>query len=99
MNTQEKVIRCGGMGATENWDRNNKSANKKGFAKEDRCAHCAKGMAEKTGWLVRWVWQNDTIISFDSTKGEVIRLGNECVKEWLKSYPELKNTHFVKAGA
>ena len=92
-------IRCGGMGAHDQWDRNKKSADNKGYAKDARCAHCSKGMEESTGWVVRWVWQNDTIISFDSTEGEIIRLGNECVKQWSKSYPELANTHFVKVGA
>lgn len=98
MTTMTK-IECGGMGATENWFRNNASADKNGFAKEDRCAHCGKGMLENTGWLARYVWQDDAIIAFDATDGEIIRLGNECVKNWMKYNPELKSTHFAKVGA
>lgn len=87
-------INCGGMGAHEQWERNSKKAKRDGL---ESCAHCAKGMVEGTGWLVRWVWQIDAIVDFNSTEGEVRRIGNSCVKNFLT--PEFKNTHFVKVGA
>jgi hypothetical protein len=91
----ETNIKCGGMGAHEFWDRNTKKAKRDGF--ETTCAHCGKGMAEDTGFIARWVWTSDTLVPLTSTTGEVIRLGNTCVKNFF--YKEFKNTHFAKAGA
>lgn len=85
-------IKCGGLGANDNWDRNTKKAERDGYT--SKCAHCGKGMAEGTGYIARWVWTSDTLVPLTSTKGELIRLGNSCVKEFL--YKEFKNTHFTK---
>lgn len=86
-------INCGGLGAHVNWDSNLRKAKREGL---EHCSHCAKGMAEGTGWLVRWVWQIDSIVPFDAEDGEIRRIGNSCIKQFMQ--PELKATHFVKVG-
>lgn len=87
-------IKCGGMGAHDDWDKNTRKAKRDGAT--TTCAHCAKGMAEDTGFIARWVWTSDTLVPLTSTAGELIRLGNTCVKNF--GYAEFKNTHFAKAG-
>ena len=87
---------CGGMGAHDWWDRNNRAADKNGIDKADRCHHCGNAMTEGNGWIVRYVWQTDRIISLYAAEGELVRLGNECVKVWKKYYPEFKDSHFRK---
>lgn len=86
-------IRCGGMGAHDDWDKNTRKAERDGLT---RCQHCGKGMVEGTGFIARWVWTSDSLVPLTATEGEIIRLGNSCVKNF--EYAEFKDTHFAKAG-
>ena len=90
----ETAINCGGLGAHDSWDRNLKKAKRDGL---EPCAHCAQGMQEGTGWLIRWEWTKDVILPFDSEGGEIRRVGNSCVKHFMVA--ELKDSHFKKVGA
>jgi len=90
----QAVINCFGLGAHDHWDRNLKKAKRDGL---EPCAHCAQGMQEGTGWLIRWDWTKDIIVSFDSEIGEIRRIGNSCVKHFMTA--ELKDSHFRKVGA
>lgn len=90
----DNSINTGGLGAHDNWDVNLRKAKRDGL---DHCGHCAKGMVEGTGWEVRV--KGEFIIPFDSAEGRIVRLGNSCVNNWKREYPEFKDTHFVKVGA
>jgi hypothetical protein len=91
----ETVIRCGGMGAHDDWDKNTRKAERDGVT--TTCEHCGKGMAENTGYIARWEWMTDTLLPLTSEQGKVIRLGNNCVKNFWSA--DTKDTHFAKAGA
>lgn len=92
--TSTVVIRCGGMGAHDDWDKNERKAKRDGAT--TTCAHCAKGMADNTGYIARWEWTTDELLPLDSEQGEIIRLGNACVKNFWSA--ETKKTHFAKVG-
>jgi len=92
--SHKEAINTCGIGAHENWESNLRKTNREGLTP---CAHCAKGMVEGTGWLVRV--EGEYIIPFSATEGTVLRIGNSCVNNWKREYPEYKNTHFVKVGA
>ena len=93
--THTNAINTYGIGAHVKWDVNLRAAKRDGLTP---CAHCAKGMEENTGWLVRV--EGDYIIPFNATNdGEILRVGNSCVNNWKRENPEFKLTHFVKVGA
>ena len=81
------------MGAHEHYERNLKKAKRDGL---NHCAHCGKGINENAGYLVRWMWQNDSIIPFDSESGEIKHIGNTCIKNI--AFEEIPLNYFVKAG-
>lgn len=92
------TLHCGGMGAHQDWERNNKHAVKIGA--QQQCHHCGKAMTEGNGWKAIWAWATDRIHPLDadveSVGGEWINLGNECAKRFGVNV--LEGTHFVRIG-
>jgi len=82
------------LGAHVNWDRNLKAAKRDGL---EPCAHCAKGMEQGTGYLVRVIVEREKVINFDATQGEIVRIGSTCINKFA-AVGKLPATHFAKAG-
>jgi len=98
--TSEGFISCGGMGAHVHWDRNNAKAKKDGL---QSCHHCGKGMADNTAYRCFFVWQSDEIVPLNKVaeveaqgKGEWVRVGNTCIKNFV--YKNEIETYFEKVG-
>jgi hypothetical protein len=81
------------LGATNNWYTNTKKAKEQGL---ESCAHCGKGMAEGTGFLVRTIIEKELVIPFDATEGEIVRIGKACIKNF--AFETLPATHYKKAS-
>jgi hypothetical protein len=86
-------INTGGFGAHESWESNLKKAKRDGL---ESCGHCGKGMVEGTGWEVRI--DMEYLLPLNDQNGRIVRVGNSCVNNWKKDYPEFKDTHFAKVG-
>jgi hypothetical protein len=80
------------LGAHVNYERNIKKAQKQN---QEYCRHCGKGMEEGTGYLVRV--NVETLIPFDSTEGEIVRIGSTCINKFA-FIAKVPTTHFVKQG-
>jgi hypothetical protein len=83
------------LGATVNYDRNLKKAKQEGL---QSCAHCGKGMVEGTGFLVRIISMKGLLIPFDSTEGEIVRIGSTCLNKFAV-IEKMPTTHYAKVGA
>jgi hypothetical protein len=82
---KEKEINCGGFGSHNQYEMNMARNRRNNF--EIWCEHCAKVMGENVGWFVRWHLWTDSLVPFDEERADtfVKRVGNECVKNFLKS--------------
>ena len=74
-------ITCGGFGAHEWWEKNERRCNR--INAQQWCEHCHKDMAEGTGWIVNWKWADDSLYPIDGETFEHRLVGNECIKRFL----------------
>jgi hypothetical protein len=76
-------INCCGLGAHSQWERNTAAAKRNG--QTISCAHCAKGMEDGNGWLVRWSARTDRLYPFGEAieeETEIRVIGNSCIKQF-----------------